>query len=368
MNPSSANFDDAMRAALASERAQRWEQACAFWAEALRAEPARPLPYLCLGCALGRLGRQDEAAQVLSLGQERNSRLLNLWRSAAAEKDVADRSRYADALLRRFLTELHRQSVLACERDLGCGPVQRVRSAIWCQTHPEPFSYGHALQRPWLLYLPELAPVPWFEADQLPWADELMDRFPAMQCEVLAAVQALEHAARPYVGAESPAPEGMGELHGSSRWSSIHLFRAGQAADASVLGAFPETVAALEAADSVRLHGNPMEVVVSMLAPATRIPPHYGLANTRLTVHLPMQVPAGCSLTVAGERRASREGRLLAFDDGFLHEADNPSEQVRVHLLFETWRPDLDAAERAAITRAMEDRDRWNRERRVPDF
>lgn len=368
MNSPTSRFDEAMRAALASERAARWEQAGASYVQALSAEPARPLPYLCLGCVLGRLGRHNEAAQVLSLGQECNSNLLNVWRSDSVERAVADRSRYADTLFRRFMAGLHQQSVAACERELGCGPVQRVRSAIWCQTHPEPFSYGHPLQRPWLLYLPELDPVPWFDPVRLPWADDLLDRFAGIRAEVLTALQKLEHAAQPYIAAESPVPDGLAELHGSLRWSSIQLFRAGRAADRNVLDAFPETAAALESLDCVRLNGNPMEAVVSMLAPETQISPHYGLANTRLTVHVPILVPDGCSITVAGDRRSSQEGQLMAFDDGFLHQADNPSDQVRVHLLFEAWRPDLDESERLAIARSMEDRERWNHDRRIPDF
>lgn len=368
MKSQSSPFDEAMRAALASERSARWEEACAYYVEALCAEPARPLPYLCLGCVLGRLGRQDEATQVLSLGQDLNPRLLNLWRFDGVERDVAGRSRYADTLFRRFMAGLHQQSVVACEQELGCGPLPRVRSAIWCQTHPERFTYGHSLQRPWLLYLPELDPVPWFEASRLPWTDDLMARFACIRAEVLAALKALEHTAQPYIAADSPVPDGLAELHGSSRWSSIQLFRAGRAAQRNTLHRFPETIAALESVDCVRLNGNPMEVTVSILAPDTQIPPHYGLANTRLTVHVPIMVPHGCTLTVAGDRRLSQEGQIMAFDDGFLHQADNPSDQVRVHLLFEAWRPDLDDGEKLAITRSMEDRERWNHDRRIPDF
>ncbi|PWG74201.1 beta-hydroxylase, partial [Enterococcus hirae] len=66
-----------------------------------------------------------------------------------------------------------------------------------------------------------------------------------------------------------------------------------------VLAAFPRTRAALEACDPVPLHGVPMEAVGSIRAPGVTIHPHFGLANSRLTVHLPIDVPAGCSLTVA---------------------------------------------------------------------
>lgn len=366
MQRTPSDFDEAMRQALASEREERWEEACRHYGAAMSIAPMRPLPYLCLGCALGKLERYDEAAQVLSLGHERDGRLLSLWKSAATERDVSVRSRFADALLRRFMTDLHRHSVLAVEHESGCEPLHRIRSAIWCQTHDRPFEYKHPLLRPWLLYLPDLEPVPWFHADDLAWIDSLNRRTVLLQEEILAAVDCLHDVARPYISADTPLTEDLAEVHGSTRWSSIHLFQAGVSAEERILRTFPETLSMFEEVDCVRLHGNPMEAVVSILAPGTQIPPHYGLANTRLTVHLPVRVPSGCSLTVAGERREVREGQVLAFDDGFLHQAENPSGEVRIHLLFEAWRPDLEPLEKAALTRSMEDRKRWNLNRRIP--
>jgi aspartate beta-hydroxylase len=40
----------------------------------------------------------------------------------------------------------------------------------------------------------------------------------------------------------------------------------------------------------------------------------------RLTVHLGLRVPRGCSLRVAEETRAWEEGKCLVFDDSFEHE------------------------------------------------
>ena len=49
---------------------------------------------------------------------------------------------------------------------------------------------------------------------------------------------------------------------------------------------------------------------------------------------------------MGAETEAWREGRAIVFDDSFEHEAWNPSEQLRVVLLFEVWRPELSALER----------------------
>ena len=89
----------------------------------------------------------------------------------------------------------------------------------------------------------------------------------------------------------------------------------------------------------------------SRLAPATRIPAHNGLLNTRLICHLPLIVPENCgALRVGNEERPWVEGEMLIFDDTIEHEAWNDSDQVRVILLFEIWRPEISEEERGLIT------------------
>jgi len=368
MQSTESTTDDLMRSALNFERKRQWEDAVELYARVIHIRPEWTLAYLCLGCALGKLDRTDAAAQVLSLGHDRNPVLFNAWRSKDVEREVAARSQYAEKLFRHFMTSQHNQSLRQYEAESGCGELVRVRSAVWCQTHDRPFDYVHPQQRPWLLYMPDLTPQPWFDAETLPWQQELARRFPAIQREVQEAMIDLADDVRPYVGDETAGSTDLKEIRGSLRWASIPLYQNGLAAKDHVLRAFPEILAALEAVDCVRMRGNPMEVVVSMLSPGTRIPGHFGLANTRAIVHLPLEVPDGCSLTVGGEQRSLREGMILAFDDGFWHEANNPSSMLRTHLIIHAWRPDLQGHEKAALTRCMEDRDRWNRERQVPAF
>ncbi len=362
------SFDEHMRSALQAERRGRHYDACVHYAAAIAAAPRRGLAYLCLGCALGQLGRYDEAVQVLSLGHDRSERIFEVWRSPKTDPEVAGRSRYAETLLRRYMTAMHARSVAGYETQCGCGPLPRVRAAVWCQTHDAPFEYLHPRQRPSLLYMPDLDPVPWFDPTDVPGSAALAMAYPAIRREALRAVDDLREQVRPYIPANTVVPDYFAEMRGSMRWSSLHLYREGIPADDRVVAAFPETLAALAGMDLVLREGHPMEVVVSILAPRSRIPAHYGLANTRLTVHLPVLVPGDCSLTVAGESRHPREGRVLAFDDGFHHEAHNPTDEPRVHLIFEAWRPDLTGHEKAALTRCVEDRGRWARSRRVPCF
>ena len=95
-------------------------------------------------------------------------------------------------------------------------------------------------------------------------------------------------------------------------------------------------------------------VLFSVLRPKTHIPPHWGMLNTRLICHLPLIVPSGCRLRVGNEARTVEAGKMLIFDDSIEHEAWNDSDETRVILLFEIWRPELDAKERGALTAMFE--------------
>ena len=92
----------------------------------------------------------------------------------------------------------------------------------------------------------------------------------------------------------------------------------------------------------------------SILEAGTRIPPHTGVTNTRLTVHLPLIVPPGCGFRVGSETREWVPGKAWVFDDTIEHEAWNLSEVPRALLIFDIWNPLLTAAERDLIQAATE--------------
>ena len=85
------------------------------------------------------------------------------------------------------------------------------------------------------------------------------------------------------------------------------------------------------------------ETLFSTLKPGTHLRPHCGSTNTRLTCHLPLICPSGCSIRCGDEERPYREGELIFFDDSFEHEVwqRNKKESVRVVLLIRFWHPDI---------------------------
>jgi len=135
----------------------------------------------------------------------------------------------------------------------------------------------------------------------------------------------------------------------------------------------PRTLEVLNAIDTLKITGMPREVVFSMLQPGQLIPPHYGVANTDATVHLPLLIAAAredegsekCGIRVTDTTHLWRRGQAFAFDDSFEHESWNRSASVRVNLLFEAWHPDLSQPERNAVQAAFAARDAWNRQRRI---
>jgi len=69
-----------------------------------------------------------------------------------------------------------------------------------------------------------------------------------------------------------------------------------------------------------------------------------------LTCHLGLVVPEGCAIRVGDETRTWTPGKMLIFDDSFIHEAYNRGTSTRLILLWDIWHPDLTDAEIAALT------------------
>ena len=78
------------------------------------------------------------------------------------------------------------------------------------------------------------------------------------------------------------------------------------------------------------------------------------MLNTRLICHIPILTAPDCTLRVGNETREWHDGVPLIFDDSIEHEARNAGPQQRVVLLFEVWRPELGADDRAAISRIFQ--------------
>ena len=348
----------------ARERLGEHAAAAEAYLAACRLAPGQARLALFAGTALAAAGRLADAATMISLADGLDPALLRLRDDARQHPALRTRAASADRILRAHFAALHTGAV--AELEAACSPprtLTRIRESIWVQTHPEAFRFRHPLQQPGIFYVPGLAPEPVTPADRFGWARALEAATAAIREEYLSAL-AQGTALAPYVEADVKDPRWQA-LRGRTAWSSLHLYKSAVEQPAARL--FPRTLAAIAGADVFRVaHERPMEVFFSRLQPGTHIPPHCGVANHRVTVHLPLIVPGGCTIRVGEHIHAWQEGELFAFDDSFEHEAWNRGESERVVLIFETFHPDLDAAERLAIERSYARRGEWLHGRRIP--
>jgi ornithine lipid ester-linked acyl 2-hydroxylase len=80
----------------------------------------------------------------------------------------------------------------------------------------------------------------------------------------------------------------------------------------------------------------------SILAPSKTIPSHRGVTKGLIRCHLGLRVPPEperCFMDVGDVRCKWQEGRVLIFDDTYPHAVSNETDQERVVLLFDFWRP-----------------------------
>ena len=244
----------------------------------------------------------------------------------------------------------------------GPAALARIQRALDVYLGKAAIEWPHPLQRPTFLLIPDLPPQPWFDREDFPFLILMENAVAGIREEMLAVLED-EAQLSPYVNMaeDAPAAPVWRELNRSLRWSSYHLFRHGRRIDAHCQRC-PKTVAALESLPIMRIPEHSPEALFSVLKPRTHIPPHAGVINGRLTVHLPLVVPENCgALKAGGEARVWEQGRCLVFDDSMVHEAWNHSGQTRVVLIFDIWNPYLSEAEREAMSAAVAAIGRFNR-------
>ncbi len=309
---------------------------------------------LLAGAALLEAGETELAVAVWTLGDDANGLVRRIKDNPTAPAEGRLRSRLADETLSVFLTQLHQRAVDDFEAQSGA-TLARVRNGIWPLTHDKKEQYRVPMQAPLIFYMPDLPAAEVEPNGAFPWVESLESATEVLRNEYEAAI-GVGADVQPYVPASTNTPS-WEQLRGSLDWSAIHLYQ--DAKSTPMLERFPGTSEALRLVDLARIDGVPMEVFFSRLKPGAHIPPHHGLTNTRVTVHLPLIVPPGCEIRVGQQLHQWQQGKVFAFDDSFEHEAWNRSDADRVVLIFEAYHPDLSMQEREAIEHVLTARQRW---------
>jgi aspartyl/asparaginyl beta-hydroxylase (cupin superfamily) len=322
---------------------------------ALGVEPRFFPALLMKGSLLETLGQTRSAAitygVAVKLAPAAES-LSESTRRALAHGEQAH-SAYAAELVANLRTE-------AGLENLGAGAAARRRVDAFVEAIADRRKIYH--QEPVKFHYPGQPAIEFWEREEFPWLEALEDRTAAIRAEVLNVWSEGSPELAPYVNYPPGIPvDQWAELNHSLAWSAYHLIEDGVPVDSHARNC-PDTMAALDLVDQPHVPGRSPAAMFSILRPRTRIPPHTGVANTRLVLHLPLIVPEGCAFRVGGETRPWREGEAWVFDDTIEHEAWNDSDKPRAILICDVWSPRLSSEERQAVASLLAALDRFNGE------
>ncbi|MGI5446641.1 aspartyl/asparaginyl beta-hydroxylase domain-containing protein [Streptomyces sp. CA-243310] len=219
--------------------------------------------------------------------------------------------------------------------SVGSRGLERVEECLCILVGERAPEYLHEDQEPTRLFFPGISALPWHDAAAQPWTAGMEASYDAIKEEFLA-LRSEQAKFAPYEDMYTK------EL-GWQGWDTYQLYRNGTWRD-EVLERCPETAKAVQSTP----HG-PRDGMFTILNPGVHITPHTGGVNLLLTAHLPLIVPDGCVITVGDDERGWEEGKVILFDDSFIHEAENRGTQQRAVLLWDVWHPELTEAEVRAL-------------------
>jgi aspartate beta-hydroxylase len=294
-----------------------------------------------------RLGKVREAARLYkdALAVAPPAARLEAWAKAPLEhaRELVDKNR---AELDSFL-----QGRLANGRteldDVGSRRFAECKDIMIGAAQP-------FVQQPTLLNYPRLPAIPFYERKDFSWVAQVEAATAEIRAEFESVRDADEKEFEAYVKRSEGMPlEQWAELNNSKRWSVFFLWSDGARLDAHCARC-PKTAALLASLPMAEVPGAAPSAFFSKLAPKTLIPPHTGVTNARLIVHVPLVVPEGCWFRVGNEKREWKPGEALIFDDTIEHEAWNGSAEPRAVLIFDVWNPYLSKPERALVCELLQ--------------
>ena len=295
------------------------------------------------------------AALLAAVAFARDPSLGEAYRNETATPQVREWSLRSNEKLRDYRYAAHVEAARAAAGQAPERVLRFLKDFHGLQRAPR----AHPKQQPGWLFFPGIRAQPWFEPLDFPWTTGVAQRWESVANDYRGLMES-EARAGPYMRSDMGLPSSWNHLADQMTWSAFHLYRGGQP-DGQLLTQCDATMSALRDVPLARAQGHAPEVFFSVLQPGIHIPPHVGLTNAKLTVHLPLWIPDNCGIRVGGETRRWRIGECLIFDDSFEHEAWNRSAEPRVVLIFEIWHPDLTAPEIRALQAIIACTDDWNR-------
>jgi aspartate beta-hydroxylase len=322
---------------------------------ALAKRPEDFVSRLAYAESLENLGKADEALpeyfRAVNAAQQQGRWLSD----ASTGPAMRERVKRAMDVIDAGRLDLFQRVLQPHINAFGPDSMTRVSKALQVYLGAQAESARDPRQRPKFFWMPDVPGTPLFGGGQFDWYPVLQAATPAIQeelGEVLEGSSKLEpflqidskHAEEEYLAGDAQ----------SRSWDAYFFYRHGKHFD-ETRATCPKTSSILALLPLTRIADHAPEVLFSVLAPQTHIKPHYGVTNTRVVTHLPLMIPQGdCRLVVGGVPHPWQEGRCVTFDDTFLHEAWNRTDQRRVVLILDTWNPHLAAEECIALKALVE--------------
>lgn len=231
-------------------------------------------------------------------------------------------------------------------KRLGVTGLDRVIRTLEIMASNEEKVSADKRQKSRSIWIPGLHSQPFFKVEEFPWHKSFSDSLDNIRDDFL---NLSKRSIESYTSnGQHNSNESLGSSTIGSDWSSYPLCRNGEWYIENCRKVFRTATAIDELPIGVG------DVMFSILKGGASIPPHHGLNNYTLTVHVGVSVPQGCSLSVHDEVYHWSPMDVIVFDDSFLHSATNESLVDRCVLLIDIWHPSLSEKERIAI-RMIED-------------
>lgn len=350
--------------------------ACAQFEQVVAMAPDHLPFWLSLAAALRILGRRDAELSALERALALDPTHLVVLMQKAALLDLMGKPRSAATVYGYALqtlapgtalppaVEAHVRHAEKRVREnavaLSAAIDERLASVRQAQPQGEQMRFDRCLDRmlgrrriytpePTSMLFPFVRNFEFFAREDSPWLEEIESATESIREELLEVLAEDKEGIEPYIAFADGLPlRQWKDLNHSRRWSAYFLWNQGRREE-SHLARCPRTRSALEKVPQVDIERRGPTAFFSILDARTKIPPHTGVTNTRVTVHLPLIVPPGCRFRVGGETREWRVGTAWAFDDTIEHEAWNDSDAPRAILIFDVWNPELTSLERDLV-------------------
>lgn len=364
----------ALKRGEASRAREQFEQAAV-------GDGANPVFWINLASSLRKLGLRDEEAKALERALALEPRNLLALLQKASLLDIQNKARAAASAYRNALAVVPRGAQLpqslqpilkramdaVRENNAALEAVLREQLAPVRAHHADADQnrFDHCIDallgkrriytpQPTFMLFPHLPGIEFYPRAEFPWLSEIESATQDIRAEFERVFTEDQDRLEPYVAYPEGVPlDQWAELNHSRKWSVFYLWRDGSPIPEHIARC-PKTAALMEKAPRADVPSHAPAAFFSILDAHSHIPPHTGVTNTRLIVHLPLVVPDHCRFRVGAETRSWRPGEAWVFDDTIEHEAWNDSGVPRALLIFDIWNPYLTEAERDLVRKATQ--------------